>query len=196
MHIHHIVPESEGGSGDYDNGIPVCLDCHAEIESKSNMGRRFTPGELKMHRDRWMVTVRDHPDVLVRSAQTLTETGPLEALFSEMEFNRTAILGGKDDPYPPLTVKQFERAIGTNALAALDEVTRDEIQRTYADIYLLNHHFEELLRMPRRDPLGDRFGATTNVRNDLRMKLQRSIPNAMFTLAKALDWDVFVPHTV
>jgi hypothetical protein len=53
------------------------------------MGRKFTADELKMHRDRWMATVREHSDVLVRAAQTLTETGPLEALFSEMEFNRT-----------------------------------------------------------------------------------------------------------
>ena len=125
MHIHHIVPDSEGGCGEYDNGIPVCLDCHAEIESKSNMGRRFTADELKMQRDRWMATVREHPDVLVRAAQALTATGPLEALFSVMEYNRTAIIGGVDEPYPPLTVRQFERVIGTNALAALDEVTRD-----------------------------------------------------------------------
>ena len=192
MHIHHIVPEAEGGSGEYDNGIPVCLDCHAEIESKSNMGRRFTADELKLHRDRWMTTVREHPDVLVRTAQTLTETGPLEALFSEMEFNRTAIIGGKDDPYPPLTVKQFERAIGTNALAALDETTRDEIQRTYADIYRLNFHFDELIRMPLRS--GAAFVSTTNVRNDLKMRLQRTIPNAMLMMARALDWDVDVPN--
>ena len=41
--LHHIKHDAEGGSGEYDNGIPVCLDCHAEIESKSNMGRGFTP---------------------------------------------------------------------------------------------------------------------------------------------------------
>jgi hypothetical protein len=192
MHIHHIVPDAEGGSGEYDNGIPVCLDCHAEIESKSNMGRRFTPDELKMHRDRWMTTIREHPDLLVRTSQTLTETGPLEALFSEMEFNRTAIIGGDDDPYPPLTVKQFERAIATNALAALDESTRDALQRTYADVYRLNYHFEELVRIQFRD--GPIFNATTKVRNELKMKLQRSIPNAMFMLARALDWDVYVPN--
>jgi 5-methylcytosine-specific restriction endonuclease McrA len=36
MHIHHIVPKAENGAGTYENGIPVCLDCHAEIESRSN----------------------------------------------------------------------------------------------------------------------------------------------------------------
>lgn len=185
MHIHHIIPEAKGGSGDYDNGIPVCLDCHAEIESKSNMGRKFTADELRHHRERWMQTIRDHPDVVVRASQTLTETGPLEALFSEMEFNRTAIVGGVDDPYPPLTVRQFERAIATNALAALDESTRDSILRTYAEIYRLNYHFVELAQMPDRKRPEYRY--TTKFRNKLKMRLQQSISEAMRMLSEALS---------
>jgi hypothetical protein len=38
MQIHHITPQAEGGAGDYDNGIPVCLDCHAETESTRQYG--------------------------------------------------------------------------------------------------------------------------------------------------------------
>jgi hypothetical protein len=68
MQIHQIVPESNGEAGDYDNGIPVCLDCDAEIESRSNMGRRFTLEELRQHRDRWFTTVRDRPEILIRAA--------------------------------------------------------------------------------------------------------------------------------
>jgi hypothetical protein len=134
MQIHHIDPNAAGGSGDYENGIPVCLDCHAEIESKSNMGRSFSPEELKLHRDRWLDTISKQPEVLLRSSETQKEAGPLEALHSEMEFNRVAVGGARDDAFPPLAVKQFERAIATNALSALDEMTRGDIQDTYVVI--------------------------------------------------------------
>jgi hypothetical protein len=43
MHIPHIVPEAKDGSGEYDNGIPVCLDCHAEIESRATWGGSSLP---------------------------------------------------------------------------------------------------------------------------------------------------------
>ena len=81
-----------------------------------------------------------------------------------------------------------------NALASLDEVTREDIQRTYSDVYRLNYHFEELVRMPLRN--GPAFGATTRVRNELKMRLQRFIPNSMSLLARALNWDVYVPNMV
>jgi hypothetical protein len=111
MQIHHIEPDSENGPGDYDNGIPVCLDCHAEIESHSNMGRSFTAAELKEHRNRWFAIVRDRPEVLIRAAQTQTETGPLEGLLAELDFNRMSVWGNLDEGFPPLVERQFERAI-------------------------------------------------------------------------------------
>src|SRR5688572_2035658 len=100
IQIHHIVADAGGGAGDYDNGIPVCLDCHAEIESRSNMGRRFTADELKEHRDRWFAIVRDRPEVLLRASQTQTETGPLEALLAELDFNRLAVSGNANEGFP------------------------------------------------------------------------------------------------
>jgi hypothetical protein len=82
MQIHHIEPAADGGSGDFENGLPVCLDCHAEIESKSNMGRRFTPAELRGN------------------------IGPLEALLAELEFNRIVVSDGTpDDDFPVLAAE-------------------------------------------------------------------------------------------
>jgi hypothetical protein len=193
-HIHHIVPDAKSGSGEYDNGIPVCLDCHAEIESKSNMGRRFTADELKIHRERWMTTVREHPEILVRAARTLSETGPLEALLSELDFNRVAVAGKRDDSFPPLATSQFERGIAANALAALDAHTRQRVSQTYVYILRINYHFDELATMQRaRTPDGDPFKATVNARNDLRMLLQKLIPYAMVHLARSLGRDDDVP---
>jgi hypothetical protein len=149
MHIHHIVPQSKGGSGEFENGIPVCLDCHAEIESKSNMGRHFSPEELRAYRDGWFKTVKERPEVLIRAAQAFTETGPLQALLAELDVIGIATMRDKAYDCPPLPVKQFERSIATNALAALDEVTRETVQKLYVQVMLINHNIDELMRMQR-----------------------------------------------
>ena len=51
LHIHHIKEESEGGSNDFDNLIPVCLTCHSDIHTHTKLTRRFTNEELKVDRD-------------------------------------------------------------------------------------------------------------------------------------------------
>ena len=56
MEVHHIVAESEGGCNNYDNAIPLCFDCHAEVrqyDPKHPKGIRFTKEELVQHRDNW-----------------------------------------------------------------------------------------------------------------------------------------------
>lgn len=53
MEIHHIDPD---GPNTEENGIPLCFDCHAEVKAydpKHPKGRKFTPSELKRHRDQW-----------------------------------------------------------------------------------------------------------------------------------------------
>jgi hypothetical protein len=55
MEAAHIVDESEGGSNEADNGIPVCFDCHQEIgayNDKHPRGNKIRPEELKARRDR------------------------------------------------------------------------------------------------------------------------------------------------
>lgn len=57
IEVHHIVPESEGGDNNFDNGIVLCFDCHEEVGSyneKHPKGNKFTHRELKKHRDRWL----------------------------------------------------------------------------------------------------------------------------------------------
>jgi len=51
----HIIDESEGGSADASNGIPVCFDCHQEFPAYSDKhpkGNKFRPKELIARRDR------------------------------------------------------------------------------------------------------------------------------------------------
>ena len=187
MQIHHIEPEADGGSGDYANGIPVCLDCHAEIESRSNMGRRFTAAELKEHRDRWFAIVRDRPETLIRAARTQTETGPLEALLAELEFNRLAVTdGAPDEGFPVLATEQFRRAIATNSLAALDASVRESVHRAYGLMSRVNYHFEEMARMDRSGGSGGAWAGARQERTKLKLSLRELIPIVTENLEKAL----------
>lgn len=186
IQIHHIVPQAEGGAGDYENGIPVCLDCHAEIESRSNMGRRFTAAELREHRDRWFSTVRDRPEVLLRASQTQSETGPLEALLAELDFNRLAVSGNQTEGFPPLVMEQFQRAIATNSISALPSSTRESVQRAYLLVRRVNYHFDEMSHMDRSGGRGGAFAATQEARNQLRKQLVDLFPIVIDNLERAL----------
>lgn len=56
MEIHHIIPKSAGGKDTEENGIPLCFDCHAEVEAynpEHPKGKRFTSSELRKHKEQW-----------------------------------------------------------------------------------------------------------------------------------------------
>ena len=51
IEIHHIVPIKEGGTNDFDNLIPLCFDCHANVahyNSAHPKGRKYEINELKI----------------------------------------------------------------------------------------------------------------------------------------------------
>lgn len=61
MEVHHIIAQYEGGSDEFDNAIPLCFDCHAEVKAyneKHPKGIKFSPSELKTHRDNWYNSVK------------------------------------------------------------------------------------------------------------------------------------------
>ncbi len=66
MEVHHIVAQYEGGTDDYDNAIPLCFDCHAEVKAyneKHPKGIKYTAKELRAHRDNWYAAVKSHKDL-------------------------------------------------------------------------------------------------------------------------------------
>jgi hypothetical protein len=53
--------ESIGGKSSFENCIPLCFDCHAEAghyNSSHPKGTKYSPAELKKHRDRWYEAIR------------------------------------------------------------------------------------------------------------------------------------------
>lgn len=54
IEVHHIIPESEEGTNDIDNAIPLCFDCHGVVEHynpKHPIGNKFKEKEIKARRD-------------------------------------------------------------------------------------------------------------------------------------------------
>lgn len=56
IELHHIQQVADGGDDTFDNCIPLCFDCHADVKAynpKHPKGRQYTESELKRHRDLW-----------------------------------------------------------------------------------------------------------------------------------------------
>ncbi len=56
IELHHIIQTKDDGEDTFDNCIPLCFDCHADVKSynpKHPKGKKFTESELKRHRDNW-----------------------------------------------------------------------------------------------------------------------------------------------
>ena len=68
IELHHIIQRSEKGEDSYENCIPLCLDCHAEVKAydpKHPKGRKYTESELIEHRNRWYEKVKNACFLLV-----------------------------------------------------------------------------------------------------------------------------------
>lgn len=62
IETHHIRPVSKGGDDTFENCIPLCFDCHAEVEHYNDQhprGRKFSESELRKHRDTWFSKVEE-----------------------------------------------------------------------------------------------------------------------------------------
>ena len=65
MNVHHIIQEADGGENTLENSICLCLRCHAEaghFNARHSLGTKYSPTELKAHRDQWWEHCASHPD--------------------------------------------------------------------------------------------------------------------------------------
>ena len=184
IQLHHIVPRAQEGPDEIENAIPVCLDCHAEIESSGNIGRQYSPAELREHKRRWLEVCREQPAALIQTNRTSTVAGPLEALLSELEYN-TILLTGDDHriDYATLAVAQFDRAIAANALSSLETGLRDRVFRTYKLITETSDLIRSRMVHP---PGGNAYNGISNQIRDKRLGLRRELPDTIVGLRTAL----------
>jgi hypothetical protein len=59
IQVHHIIARSEGGPDDPGNLMPICMSCHTDVHSRVPFARRFSPDELRAHRDELFRLVAD-----------------------------------------------------------------------------------------------------------------------------------------
>lgn len=65
VNVHHIIQEADGGPNTIENAICLCLRCHAEaghVNSRHPMGTKYSPDELRAHRDQWWGHCQTHPE--------------------------------------------------------------------------------------------------------------------------------------
>lgn len=86
IEIDHIVQQADEGPDTYENAIPVCFECHADIHSYNlnhPRGRKFQPDELRAHRDQWLSICKEHPEIFRSGSVARAEVGPLQSLIDE-----------------------------------------------------------------------------------------------------------------
>ncbi len=136
METDHIIPQADKGPDTYENAIPVCLECHAEIHSYNKdhpRGRKFQPNELRGHRDQWISICRKHAEIFRRGSVARAEVGPLQSLIDELEFNEAVITVPPElGQFCLFQERQFLEAMRTGSIAVLQE----ELKRSICEAYV------------------------------------------------------------
>jgi len=141
MELDHIEQRADGGPDEIANAIPVCFECHAEIHlynTKHPRGRRFRPGELRLHKEQWLAICKDNPVAIIDSPRA-TDIGPLHSLIDELEFNqRVASVKEKNDLACLFEVQQFDRALHEGLVSILQPSVRDSLYQCYHQLKSAN----------------------------------------------------------
>ena len=90
IELHHIIQKADGGDDSYDNCIPLCLDCHAEVKAYNPhhpKGRKYTESELKMHRDEWYKKRNETPSFQYNNEHRQIDKQLFEKLYKLLKTN-------------------------------------------------------------------------------------------------------------
>src|SRR5687767_14149007 len=66
VEVHHIVQEADGGENTLENAIVLCGRCHGEAghyNVRHPLGSKYSPAELRRHRDAWWEWCQSHPPI-------------------------------------------------------------------------------------------------------------------------------------
>ena len=140
----HIVPTNDEGGDDIDNAIPVCFECHAEIHSyndKHPRGRKFSPEELRRHREQWLEICAKQPGLLVDAIRD-ADVGPIQALIDELKFNAMVASVEFKNQGCKFHDRQFLRAIHEGSISLLRDNIRDRLLDAYREMGAANAALE------------------------------------------------------
>lgn len=135
MEIDHIIQKADGGSDEISNGIAVYFDCHAEIHHynlRHPKGRKFTPEEVRGHKNQWLYDCETKPEMFSQSVEA--DVGCLEALINELDFNEHIAKNSGGSLNCQFKENQFLRSINAGVLSILPEEIRSPIFKAYQNI--------------------------------------------------------------
>jgi len=180
MELAHIEQRSETCDDGIENAIPVCFECHAEIglyNPKHPRGRRFSPAELRLHRDQWLQICRERPEALL-DAPVVSDAGTIERLIHEMEFNlEIASQSAIREVGCPFEVTQFERAITDGTYSILTGELRKKLRTAYLMMKRANTYIAGLVATT---PEGNAGAMASN-------RAQFAVADALQSIKGALD---------
>ena len=128
VEVHHIVPEVDGGEDSLDNAIVLCFDCHCaagHYNPKHPKGTRFSPSELRKHRNNWIQQVRESGEQPIKGERfsryysrhlICLDTGAAKNL---LDLNREQI------PF------RYDFVLSTSVLDFMREVLEDNLPYTW-----------------------------------------------------------------
>jgi hypothetical protein len=91
IEVHHIHEESEGGENTFNNAIPLCFNCHADMKSydfQHPKGNKYSESELKQHRDLWYEKIKGN-NIGIAERKNIVETDKIvyETLVNTLPWN-------------------------------------------------------------------------------------------------------------
>lgn len=183
MELHHVEHKADGGPDDIGNAIPLCFECHAEVNHYNDAhpkGRKFSNEELLEHKRQWLEICSSNPGVLV-SAPRDRDVGPLEGMVLELKFNLdTAQLVTGSEPWQDkigcaLLMGQYQKAIEEGTLLLIPDSLRKTLNRAYFEVGKVNS-FIAMYTSTR--PEGNAFAEATNRLLDSLRKSEPAINQA------------------
>ncbi len=165
MELHHITWRSKSGNDDIINAIPLCFECHAEVNHynpEHPKGRKFTKGELLEHKRLWLEICEKHPEALI-AAPRRADIGPLEGMLLELEHNKLVVdqmvSNWRENIGSALHENEYLRAVKEGSLMLLSDDLRAQINSAYARV----SQIKTLVRMfSNTRPEGNAFAEAIN----------------------------------
>lgn len=167
MELHHVEHKANGGGDEIDNAIPLCFECHAEVNHYNDShprGRKFTNEELLGHKKQWLETCSKHPEALLAAPRNM-DIGPLEGMSLELEHNQAVIRQFTDGSAWQHKIgcilhdDEFRRSIAQGSLLLLPEELRKKLNKAYSEVGRINT-FVSLYSNTR--PEGNAFAEATS----------------------------------
>jgi len=131
---HHIVHDADGGPNDFNNCIPLCPDCHAEVTAYNPRHlfgvTPYYPEELRRRRDDWYAVIKRRSNELAATLHRRPANYPHSisihgtAAFNYSHFDGFYRLGEGNCEFLTRWTKGSDRSIhcysdGTNVSVAL-----------------------------------------------------------------------------